>query len=168
MLKAMDFARHGSIQFHVEIDLSWQDPKAVSGVMTLRRSKARRHEPAVNQVLGQLGQGIQNPGGGEYGQYAMYQWLGGGDYFGFKYKQEDGLAYAGEAIQGFKRNFGHMDPMAQRYLFGKLFRMTMHQAEGVLKSFDQLGGLAGYGDMARPFPHGRAGRARASTSVRSA
>lgn len=100
------------------------------------------------QVLGQLGQGIQNPGGGDYGQYLMYRWLGGGDWFKYKYKQEEGFSHSAEAIQGFKNTFGSLPPEMRYDYFAKIFKVSRHQAEGVLKSYGKLGGFNGYQELA--------------------
>ena len=72
---------------------------------------------------------------GQFGDYFMYNALGGGDYFNYRMRLEDGIFGKGnlQAVMGhMRKNF--KDPKARWYAMSQMFGITMHQAQ----SFDNL------------------------------
>lgn len=108
------------------------------------------------QVLSRLSQGIQNPGGGDFGEYFLYKALGGGSYYNFKYNQEEGafgqnnnLGRVMKQIQGF---YGR-GTKSGAYAASQLFGISMHQWQSLESATagmgqGQIGGFSAMLDRA--------------------
>lgn len=82
-------------------------------------------------LLNRLDAGFKNPQG-EFGEYFMYNALGGGDYFDFKMRQEQGIFGKGNysAVSNYlKKSF--KDPQARWHAMNTLFGVSMHQAKAL-------------------------------------
>jgi len=101
-------------------------------------------------VLSQISQGIKNPGGGDYGEMFMYNALGGGNFYDYKMRQEEG---AFGANNNFLRVMGNMrksfpNAKARWFAMSKLFPgLSMHQASGLESALGKVGsGGSGFMD----------------------
>jgi len=82
-------------------------------------------------LLQQMNQGFMNPRG-EFGEYFMYNALGGGDYFDFRSRLEKGIFGKGnlDALMGqFRKNF--KNPKARYHAMSKILGISMDQAAAI-------------------------------------
>ncbi len=135
-----------SIQSLVGVQLqSLTRPQNVGAMVGTMTALNQSNEPGLKgargaELLKQLSQGIRNPGGGKFGEYVSYKAMGGGDYFKFKKRQEEGAF--GESnnldamLKFYKRSF--RDPNARHYAMGKHLGISMHQSESIEKAFSNM------------------------------
>ncbi|MBI9086787.1 MAG: hypothetical protein JEZ11_24535 [Desulfobacterales bacterium] len=119
-------------------------PTSVSDTMSAMTALNRSGQPGLMgangaNILGKMNSGIQNPGGGDFGQMMMYQMLGGGDFYDFKMQQEKGIGGGNlvNVMGAMRKNFE--DPMARYYGYNQMFGISMHQAQGLEGAMDKAG-----------------------------
>ena len=127
-------------------------PGGMAGMINLMTGMNRTGQPGLMgargaSVLGRINQGIMNPGAGDYGEMFMYKALGGGGFYDFKMRQEEG---AFGPHNNFLRVMGNMrksfpNGKARWFAMSKLFPgLSMHQVQGLESALGKTGSGSGF------------------------
>jgi len=106
---------------------------AMIGALTAMNASGRPGLMGIRgaNVLGRIDQGFRNPQG-DFGEYFMYNALGGGDYFDYRMQLEKGIFGDGnlQSVMGhLKKNI--KGDKARWYTMSKMFGISMDQARSI-------------------------------------
>jgi hypothetical protein len=126
-------------------------PQNVAGMMGMLTTMNQSGIPGLTgtqgaQLLAQVASGIRNPGGGAFGEYYTFRAMGGGDYYKFKYRQEEGIFGQNQnnlitMMNQYRKDF--KDGMSRYFAMSRHLGITMHQAEALDKTLAKMGGQGG-------------------------
>ena len=127
-------------------------PENVSGIIGAIAGLSGTDQPGLKglrgaQLLGQVSAGIRNPGGGDFGEYFAYQAFGGGDYYKFKKRQEEGAFGEGNNLKAILDHFQKTmkDSDTRHFAMSRVLGISIHQAQALEQGFAGMGGGNGLG-----------------------
>lgn len=127
-------------------------PQGMTSAIGMLTAMNRSGQPGLMgahgaNILAQLSNGIRNPGAGDFGELFMYKALGGGDYFDYKMRQEEGAFGPSNnlgAVLGTSRKFFPNEKVRLYALKQLMPGLSMHQLRGVSQAYSASGGSEGF------------------------